>query len=78
MMYKKFVFQFAKPISCYGELISGDTVIAANLKAALKILRREHHYARVASFAESDIELYTNSPRMVESSRPFTASASED
>ena len=65
MMSKKFRFKFEKPIACYGELITEDTVIADNLKEALRILKKEHCHARVKDTEISDIELYAGGGRKV-------------
>jgi hypothetical protein len=65
MMSKRFRFKFKQPITCYGEIITEDVIIAANLKEALRILKKEHCYARIAETEISDIELYTSSPRLV-------------
>ena len=58
MMSKRFRFKFKQPITCCGEIIVEDTVIAKDLKKALYILKKEHHYAKIDTIEVSDIELY--------------------
>jgi hypothetical protein len=81
MMSKRFRFKFKQPITCYGEIITEDVIIAADLKKAMSILKREHHYAKVDSVEVTDIELYTSSPRLVGEYKRFDhsmVSGSED
>lgn len=65
MMSKKFRFIFMRPITCYGEVITEDTVIAEDYNKALTILKREHHFAKVKEVEVSEIELYSNNARRV-------------
>ncbi len=62
MITKRFRFTFIKPIVCYDDLISEDTVIAADLETATRILMREHCHARIKDVFVSDIELYGREP----------------
>jgi len=65
MMYKKFTFIFAYPITCYGEVITEDTIFSSDLRKAMVILKKEHHYARVKETIVQDVELYKNGGRAV-------------
>lgn len=61
MNYKKYTFKFKNTVSCFGDHISQDIIIAPSLEAAKDICKREYYHAIIDSITESPSSVFDQS-----------------
>lgn len=61
MNYKRYTFKFKNTVSCFGDHIAEDDIIATSLEQAKAICKREYHHGIIDSITVSPTSVFDQS-----------------